>query len=250
MVDALTSGEVRVFATCRDAQAATAGHLGAAARTAIRERGRFLLALSGGLTPEPMFRLVAAGAQDLDWDRVHIGWVDERAVSPEDPRSNFGSAWRQGISAWPVPPGQIHRIRGETRPLGIAREQYEAELSALLGGPPGRPGTGFDLVLLGIGPDGHTASLFPEAATLRAAGRWVVEEFHPGCEPRVPRISLSLPALRAARERVFLVCGPEKKEIVGRLLAHGREDTELPARIVAEMAPCNWFLDRDAAPLL
>ncbi|MHB8351595.1 MAG: 6-phosphogluconolactonase [Thermoplasmata archaeon] len=249
MGDPLGSGELRASATCREAQEATAVYVAEAARRAIRQRGRFLIALSGGRTPEPVFALLGARLRDVAWDRVHIGWVDERAVPPEDPRSNFGSAWRHGISGLPVPPGQIHRIRGEIRPLESARDQYEDELAALLGGPPAGPGSGFDIVLLGVGPDGHTASLFPGSAAVRSVDRWVVAEPEPGLEPRVPRISLSLSALGAARERVFLVCGSDKKEIVHRLFTpHGRGEKE-PARRVAEMAPCRWFVDREASPL-
>ncbi len=248
MVDAVIPARARAFATCREAQEAVVAHLRAAARTALRARGRFLLALSGGATPGPVFARLGHGPDPVDWGRVHLAWVDERAVPPSDPRSNFGSAWRHGIADLPVPPAQIHRIHGEERLLSVARNRYERDLSDLFGGPPAGPGRGFDAVLLGIGPDGHTASLFPGAASLSAEGRWTVEEPNPAQEPRVPRISLTLPALRSAAQRIFLVCGAEKRPILDRIRAPSPGTALLPAATVGAMAPSYWFVDAAAAP--
>ena len=209
------------------------------ARRAIAERGRFLLALSGGRTPTPFFRRLAQTDLDLrvDWSCCHVFWADERCVPPTDGASNFGTAWSQCLSRLPIPTANVHRIVGE-KPPSKAADQYERILREHLDET-----NPLDLVLLGVGGDGHTASLFPGSSSLEEATQWVV----PVCAPANPpsRITLTLPVLNDARRIVFLVRGQDKREILGRVST----DKSLPAsRIEPTSGDLVWLLDREAAP--
>ncbi len=209
------------------------------ARRAIAERGRFLLALSGGSTPTPFFRHLADTESDLrvDWSCCHVFWADERCVPPTDAASNYGTAWSECLSRLPIPAASIHRIAGE-EPPSQAASHYERILRKHL-----TETTPLDLVLLGVGGDGHTASLFPGSASLEEDTQWVV----PVCAPANPpsRITLTLPILNDARRIVFLVRGRDKREILKQLSA----DKSLPAsRIEPTSGDLVWLLDREAAP--
>ena len=146
------------------------------AREVIGARGRFSVALSGGGTPKPVYELLATKpyADDIDWGRVHVGWGDERCVPPDDERSNFRMAKLALLDKVPIPPANIHRIKGELPPAEAA-DGYERELRALLGDD--TPFGAFDLVLLGLGDNGHTASLFPGTYSLREQARWAVPQY-------------------------------------------------------------------------
>jgi 6-phosphogluconolactonase len=174
------------------------------------------VALTGGRTPGKAYE--AAAVLEADWTRVDVWWGDERCVPPDDDRSNYGLANRTLLDR--IVARNVHRIRGE-----LGREQgaelYEQELASL---------ERFDLVLLGLGPDGHVASLFPEAPTLEETERRVVgaDAKH---EPYVDRITLTLPVLRAARSVVFLVTGEEKADAVKRAFA-GEPSRSTPGSLV------------------
>ena len=184
------------------------------------------LGLTGGSTPRAAY--AQAAALRGDWGRATIWWGDERCVAPGDPRSNDALA-RDALIDHVEPAPRVERIEGE-RGASAGAERYEDALRATFGaGPPA-----FDLLLLGLGPDGHCASLFPGAPALEVTDRWVVPVERAGLEPFVPRISLTVPALTAARETLFLVTGTEKADAVRRAFGPGGDD--LPARRVSEAA--------------
>jgi 6-phosphogluconolactonase len=193
---------------------------------AIKARGRYMLALSGGSTPPPVFRRLAAGAvrDKLEWPRVHVFWVDERCVPPDHADSNYGMA-REWLLRH-VPVGSIHRMRGEDDP-GQAAQAYEAELMAAFSLAQGEVPQ-FDMVLLGMGPDGHLASLFPGTPALHERERLVVA-------PHVPklnawRISLTFAVLNAARSALVVVSGESKRGALQRLLIEDGSVDDLPIR--------------------
>jgi len=183
---------------------------------AVGERGTASLVLSGGSTPRPVYRLLAAPPRRgaVAWGSVEVFWGDERAVPPDHPDSNFRMAREELLSRVPLAPGSVHRIEGEL-PAEEAASGYETALRGALGEE-----LAFDLVLLGLGADGHTASLFPgdDAGEGRTApGRAVVAATAP--EPPRRRITLTYDALAAAREVLFLVAGEGKAEAAARALA-------------------------------
>jgi 6-phosphogluconolactonase len=184
-------------------------------RAAVAARGEFVLALAGGSTPRPLYeRLAAAPYRHLPWDRVHFFWGDERCVPPDHLDSNYRLAAEALLAHLDLRPEQIHRLPGELAPPAGAA-QAEAELRAFFADREPRDGSPvFDLILLGAGPDGHTASLFPGRPALEETQRWVVAEDHPGRPPLVPRLTLTLPVLNAARAVLFLVAGVEKRPVV------------------------------------
>jgi 6-phosphogluconolactonase len=196
------------------------------AKAAVATRGRFLLALSGGTTPQSLYRLLAQADYDevLPWSATVVLWGDERCVPPDDPASNYGSAARSGLLARPF--SSVKRMRGELGAEQAARD-YEERLRAL----DASRVPAIDLVLLGIGEDGHTASLLPESATLTEAGRLVVPT-----EPYggVRRVTLTVPVLAAARRLLFLVAGAGKAAPVAEIL--GDPASRLPAAVVLRAA--------------
>jgi 6-phosphogluconolactonase len=205
---------------------------------AIRERGRYLVALSGGETPRPLYERLAASSE-LDWAAVDVFWADERSVPPTDPRSNYRSARETLLDRVPIPADRIHRIAGELDPLAAA-DAYEVELRSVLGA-----GGRFDLILLGMGADGHTASLFPRHQALTETERWIVP-VHASAEPPW-RVTMTLPLINAARHVLFLAAGAEKATAV-RDLVDGKP---LPAAMVRPRDGTVTFLvDEEAASLL
>ena len=237
--------EVLVFDDLEALSLSAAERLGGVAREAVRGRGRFSLALSGGHTPRRLYALLAeGGAGDLPWDRIHLFWGDERFVPQSDPASNFRMVREALLERIPVPPGNLHPV-----PVGLgspveAAAAYERELRAFFASE-GEPA--FDLALLGLGDEGHTASLFPGSPALAERHAWVAAaEAAPGIIPR-SRITLTLRGLSAARAIWFLVAGAEKAPVV-RILVDGSEAevAGLPAGRIGGAGPVTWFLDRAA----
>jgi 6-phosphogluconolactonase len=189
--------------------------------------------LTGGSTPGRAYR--RAAEREPDWSRVTLWWGDERCVPPDDERSNYRLAKETLLDALAAPPREVHRIRGEAPP-----EEAAGELDAALAD------TELDLLLLGLGPDGHTASLFPGSPQLTVADRRATHG-PAGLEPFVHRVTLTVPAIQSALRIVFLVTGAEKAEAVER--AFGGEITPaVPASLVREAPiPVEVFLDRAAA---
>jgi 6-phosphogluconolactonase len=210
-------------------------------------RDRFAVALTGGSSPEGLYRLLATAPyrSQIPWDRVHWFWGDDRFVPQNDARSNAGAARRLFLDLVPVPVANVHAIPTDAADADEAARRYEIELRAFYGAErldPRRPL--FDMVLMGVGNDGHTASLFPGHPQLDETKRWVVGVPQAGQEPFVPRVSLTFPALASTRDMLFLVTGRGKREIMSRLLA----GADLPAARAHSDGELVWLVDRDAAP--
>jgi len=194
------------------------------------------IGLTGGSTPARAYEVAAE--LEPDWSRSSVWWGDERCVPPEDERSNFGLAQRTLFAKLDVQPGRVHRIRGEDEPAAAA-STYDQELR----------GTTLDLLLLGLGPDGHVASLFPNAPALDEAERLAVHT-ESKLAPFVERVTLTPPALRSARRIVFLVTGAQKAEAVAAVLA-GPPDPAVPGSLIrAESGETLAILDQKAASRL
>ena len=234
--------------------AASAERFVVAAEQAIAERGRFVVALSGGSTPRHTFELLAREprASRVNWSRVFFVWGDERCVPPTDPESNFRMAREALLDHVPVPPGNVHRMHGEEDPESAATS-YEATLRTLFrtsNGPPSfEPGRNIDLALLGLGDNGHTASIFPGSAIVNERARWVLSEYVPAVS--MWRITMTAPLLNAATEILFLVSGAAKASVLGRVLEGPRDPHELPAQLIAPThGRIQWMVDRAATAQL
>ena len=201
------------------------------------------LCLSGGSTPRRIYERLAD--REIDWSRVHLFWGDERLVGPDHPDSNDGMARRALVDRVPIPPGNVHPIHTSGRSAADAASAYDAVLRAFHGSHRASPAEPlFDVALLGLGQDGHTASLFPGSPALDETESWAAAVDEAGQPPFVPRVTLTRPALAASRETIFLVTGAAKH---GPLAAVGRGD-RLPAAMVADDGPNTvWLVDRDAA---
>jgi len=218
-----------------------------AAESAIAERDWFSVALSGGNTPRSLYSLLAQEYKTaLPWNKIHISFGDERYVPPDHPDSNYRMANEALFSHVPIPAGNIHRVRTELDPESAAKE-YESELRTQFG-LKNNDLPRFDLVLLGLGDDGHTASLFPGSAALQETSRLVVanwvEKF------QTFRITLTFPVLNHAAEVLFLVSGKGKAQILKEVLGPTGA-TEFPSqRVRPENGRLLWLADQEAARLL
>ncbi len=223
------------------------------AARAIAERGRFTIALSGGETPRPVYTLLAAAGclERIDWSRVFIYFGDERCVPPYDPRSNYLMARTVLLDKAPLPRDNIFRIHGEEAP-GKAAADYEDVLRRVFGGGAatgGPPLEGFDLILLGMGDNGHTASLFPGLAAVTEKERWVMAAYVEVAG--MWRITMTPVVINAARQVVFLVSGAGKAEILKQVHEGPYQPVVLPAQAVRPASgEVRWLVDRPAAAQL
>lgn len=254
--------DLRIFDAAADFDHAAAELFVAAADEAIRSRGRFTVALSGGSTPRSMYALLAAehanGAAEsgtaaqnrcrISWENVQVFWGDERHVGPDDPQSNFRMTREALLDHVPIPAANIHRVLAENPDAAAAAADYEAELRRAF-----ELGAGefpeFDLVLLGMGPDAHTASLFPGTEVIHESQKLVaapwVEKF------KSYRITLTPPVLNSARQVTFMIRGEDKAEAL-QAVRRGLFDPDLyPAQIIRPtQGKLIWLLDRAAARLV
>lgn len=223
------------------------GYVQRLAEAAVQERGSFLFALSGGSTPQPLFRRLA-DPHSLPWACTHVFWGDERMVPPDDPESNYHQAASLLLDHVPVPPSQIHRIPGEEDPVSAA-EMYAQTLRATAGDGAAWPR--FDLALLGLGADGHTASLFPGSA-FPIAPEVATEAVLAKTENRPPaRVTLTAQVFNSARHVIFLVRGEEKAEALAHVLEGEYKPRQWPAqRIHPADGNLLWFVDEAAASRL
>lgn len=236
------TNELRAFPSASDVARALAEVFVEAGNAALAERGRFSVSLAGGTTPKAAYALLAgppfAGA--LDWNAVEVFFGDERCVPPGDDRSNYKMANDAFLRAVAIPEANVHRIRGEEDPQTAARA-YRAELESALGAHPR-----FDLVMLGMGPDGHTASLFPgedpqtdDASLVRAVYSQSQSQW---------RVTFTPAVINAARSVVFAVEGSEKAQTLARVREGPRDVVTLPAQIVAPAdGAVIWLVDAAAA---
>ena len=217
-----------------------------AARKAVAERGAFHVVLSGGETPKPLYELLATPAWKncLDWGKTHVYWSDERFVPPADPRSNEGMTRRALLDHVPIPPAQIHPMYRQGT-VWQAAQDYDELLRRVGSGQPPR----FDFVLLGMGADGHTASLFPGTKAVTEKERLVCEVYLP--EQDMVRLTLTVPVLNQARLVVFLASGAGKALMLRRILTDPAADPVPPARLISPQAgEIQWLVDRAAASQL
>lgn len=239
----------------REREIIVAADAGAVAETAANRltdriahtKGTAAICLAGGATPKRLYSLLGSEPYRtaLPWGRIHWFIGDERLVPADDPLNNFGMARRSLLDHVPAPPDNLHPVATSVGKAGLAADLYEAELKRFYGAErlePARPL--FDLVLMGLGADGHTASLYPQASALDEKERWVVGVEKPEYEPLVPRVTLTLPALASTREMLFLVTGENKRTILARVLA----GEDLPASRAYSNGNLVWLVDRAAAP--
>jgi 6-phosphogluconolactonase len=231
---------------------AAAERIVALAERAIAERGRFMWALAGGSTPEQLYELLATSAYGtrVDWSRVHFFWGDERCVEPAGPGSNYGMARRSLLDVIGPPASNVHRMRGELE-ASAGADDYERELKQAFA-VAGEQVVRFDSILLGMGGDGHTASLFPGSALLQEAQRSVCVSRVDGLSPGTPatRLTLTLRVLNAARHVMFLVAGADKAQRLAEVLQGEHPGPPFPAELVRPAAAAEWFVDDLAGALL
>ncbi|MBI5605038.1 MAG: 6-phosphogluconolactonase [Deltaproteobacteria bacterium] len=239
--------EIRYFPDLEALSLEAAGLISQTADKGVAEKGLFSLVLSGGSTPRLLYELLSQPpfVQEMPWPHIHFFWGDERCVPPDHPESNYGLASRSLLSRIPVPEKNIHRIPVEKGPGPWAAREYEKEIleffnsrwSDTMGAP------SFDLVLLGLGKDGHTASLFPGDPALKEEEHLTAYVPKPGPAPEFPRITLTLPLINQAEEVLFLVSGAEKKEVLRVILNEppgGRD--RYPAARVNPKRKVLWYV--------
>lgn len=213
---------------------------------ALRLRGRFCVALSGGNTPRRMYELLAQPPfrDRVAWAQVQVFWGDERCVPADDPRSNAHLARQVWLDQVPISPQQIHPVSGNLPPEAAARA-YEALLKSFFAGQP----PSFDLIFLGLGEDGHTASLFPDHEVLNEQVRWAAEVYL--AETDLPRVTLTFPLINQAAVVALLVTGAAKARVLKEVLQGPREPRRLPAQLVhPQSGALFWLVDQEAASQL
>lgn len=236
---------LQIYPSENELAAAAAAFVAKCAQEAIAARGQFNIALSGGSTPLAAYAHLAAPPlrETVEWPRVHIFWSDERCVPRDDPQSNYAAAQQALLDHINIPTANLHRLRGELPPNEAAREYRQQLLTHF----PAAGFPSFDLILLGLGTDGHTASLFPGSAALRTGEVPVTENYVSRLESW--RLTFTLPLINAARQVAFLVAGADKATILNEVLTPGGRP--LPAKAVnPHSGGLTWLLDAEAASLL
>lgn len=231
--------ETQRFTTVQDMQVAAAALVLDLARESVAARGRFCLALSGGRTPKGLYELLAQSParERMPWGQSHFFMGDERLVPLDHEHSNYGQAWRELLSRVPVPAENLHPMPVDFPEPAQAARAYAEELTHFFGGQPI-----LDLCLLGLGPDGHTASLFPDRLALDAIGLAAVEP-EPGLAPHVARLTLTFPVINASRVVLLCATGQEKLDLLQELSASPEQaDEKYPVALVRPAGRLVWFL--------
>jgi len=226
------SPDVRVFPDLHKASQALAEGLVEAARDMLAVKGRFTLALSGGKTPRYLYTFLAREcSSEISWEEVHFFWSDERCVSQESEDSNFAMAYKALISEAPLPSQNIHRISAEINPPEKAAGNYERMIREFF--KPEEEGAFlFDAMILGVGEDGHTASLFPGSSALAEKSRWV--------------LAVNAPLINRSRSIFFLVSGDKKRKVVREILKNPETARRLyPAAMIHPLGSVTWYIDRE-----
>ncbi|GAB4555328.1 MAG: 6-phosphogluconolactonase [Anaerolineae bacterium] len=225
--------EIRLSQDLADLTWSVADYLMMQANAAITARDVFHLAISGGSTPIPLFGLLALPEWQArtDWSKIHVYWADERCVPPQSKESNYFMANHALLSPIGLPEGNVHRIKGELDPQRAA-DEYNALIAS----------TTLDMIMLGMGDDGHTASLFPQTTALTETERHVVANFVPQLNRW--RVTLTLKAINAASEVLFMVAGASKQPVLAQVLSG---EGDYPAkRIAPHSGKITWFVDQAA----
>ncbi|HEY6769015.1 MAG TPA: 6-phosphogluconolactonase [Candidatus Sulfotelmatobacter sp.] len=240
------SAEIRKLATPQELFEAAAEEIILVANDALAQRGRFTIALSGGSTPRNLYTLLATNARTaLNWEKCFFFWGDERHVPPDDPDSNYRMAQESMLSKVSIPTGNVFRVPTENPDadaVALAYEQTIRKFFSLKAGEFPR----FDFILLGMGPDGHTASLFPDTAALHEQTRLVVANWVE--KLKASRITFTLPVLNATRCAAFMVSGMDKAPALRQVLHGDAPGEQYPAKLVQpKQGNLIWLLDRAAA---
>ena len=225
---------------------AAAAHFVECAQEAIADHNYFAVALAGGSTPRATYQVLAtvAFAPHIPWDKVHVFWSDERCVAPNHEDSNYRMAFNVMLRHSPIPVKQIYRMEGELEPKEAAKT-YEARLKNFFGQKPPR----FDLILLGLGDDGHTASLFPGTKAAKQTKRWVVANYVRKLSTW--RLTMTARLINQAANVTFLVSGEGKAEALQRVLAGRYTPEEIPAQMIRpDRGQLRWLMDAASATLL
>ena len=240
--------DIRVESNLSTLSSAAAEIVVQSARQAISERGRFSSSLSGGSTPRSLFALLAQPAylSRIDWKRVDIFWGDERCVPPEHPDSDYGMAKAALLDHLPADnQPSIYRLQGELDPAEAA-QKYESILRSYFGQD---SNASFDLLLLGMGEDGHTASLFPHTQPIHEKDHWVIAHYVPKLSAF--RLTLTPPILNLSRTILFLAAGASKASILAKVIYGARDPDELPSQVIhPKTGDLIWLIDQEAATQL
>lgn len=238
----MSSPEIKVLPDPAALASEAADRIVMAAAEAMDTHGTFSIALSGGSTPRPAYELLAQEPRrsQLDWEKVALFFGDERCVPPDHAQSNYRMAHEALISRVPIPAGNVFRMRGELDPNEAAIE-YGQTLKSRFGD------AGLDLILLGLGPDGHTASLFPGTEALREMHHRCVANFV--AKLKSWRLTLTAPWINRSRSVVFMVAGADKAKTVSEILEGPRDPDRLPAQLIEPAGRLAWLLDSAAAAM-
>jgi 6-phosphogluconolactonase len=232
---------LRVYASAEGVAQAAAELFVRTSQGAIRKRGRFAVALSGGSTPKRTYELLAKPefSRSVDWNRVHLFWGDERYVAHDDPSSNFRMTREALLSSIAIPAENIHAVPTELTPPEAAASAYEAEIRRVIGETPTLPR--FDLIYLGLGTNGHTASLFPHSPILKEQARLVAADFV--AELDRWRISMTFPLLNSSERVAFLVAGADKAQVMRDVLVGPLDPERLPAQSISPRGELLYLAD-------
>ena len=239
---------ISIFADREQFSHAAARYIVQVANEALRAHGRFTIALSGGFTPKKPYGLLALEPyrNQVNWAKAEIFWGDERCVPPDDAQSNYHLAYEVMLSKLPIPASHIHRMPADQSDQVAASAAYEQEIQRVFG-TNGVPS--FDLIQLGLGPEAHTASLFPHQASLQETERLIIPVSVP--KPPPARLTFTPPLLNAAQHILFLVTGDDKANAVQTVLQGEYQPDEYPAQIVRPaQGEVTWMLDTAAASKL
>jgi 6-phosphogluconolactonase len=213
----------------------------AACHEAIAQRGQFTIVLAGGSTPKPLYEKLSG--QDLPWDKIHVFWGDERYVSATHPDSNEGMARRAWLDQVPFPPQNLHPMPTQAQDPEASAQVYETHLHTFFGT---QDIPAFDLILLGLGDDGHTASLFPHTDVLNVCDRLIGV----GYRGQDPRLTFTIPLLNEAHCVVFLVAGQSKRPALEAIFSNQVDPFTYPARFIKPKGKLYWLLDKNAGDKL
>jgi len=241
---------IRILADKEAIFRAAANEFTCLAEDAIEARGKFSVALSGGSTPRGLFELLTTDAykKQVDWTRVEFFWGDERSVPPDDKDSNYGMARETLLAPLAIPDTQIHRIQAERADREQAAKDYEAEIGKLFGVKQDGSAPAFDLILLGMGPCGHTASLFPHTTALKESRRWVVVNHVPKFD--TDRFTFTPRLLNGAVNVLFLVSGADKADALAAVLQGKPNPEEYPSQLIKPAGNLVWLIDKAAGAQL
>jgi len=240
--------EICIFPDPGKVSEAAAEKIAGIAREAVSKKGRFSMALSGGQTPRLLYRCLATQYSDkMPWPDIHIFWGDERCVPKQDDDSNYNLAHQTFLSKVALPPQNIHRIQAEKTNLEDVTRTYEDILRRFFTASEGEPEITFDLTLLGLGKDGHIASLFPSNPALEEKNRWVIDVDAPPPVSPAKRITLTYPVINRSKTVFFLVTGADKREVVRSIFQDLEKAKRMyPAAKVSARDKITWYLDQRA----